>query len=69
VFGAAGARAAVQPLEIVTKSGVQVFGEMATTEEEDAGLMYRGVAGRTRMRSFSPEQVSMWMKNTFISST
>src|SRR5206468_7734388 len=35
--------ASVQPLEIVTKSGVQVFSvEMATTEEEKTtGLMYR----------------------------
>ena len=44
VFAGFGARAAsVQPLEIVTKSGVQVFSvEMATTEEEKTtGLMYR----------------------------
>ena len=35
--------ASVQPLEIATKSGVQVFSvEMATTEEEKTtGLMYR----------------------------
>ena len=35
--------ASVQPLEIVTKTGVQVFSvEMATTEEEkETGLMYR----------------------------
>ena len=36
IFSVAGAQAAtVEPLEIVTKSGVQVFSvEMATTEEE-----------------------------------
>ncbi len=35
--------ATIEPLEIVTKSGVQVFSvEMATTEEEKTtGLMYR----------------------------
>ncbi len=69
----AGARAAsVQPLEIVTKSGVQVFSiEMATTEQEkETGLMYRKelADGKGMLFDFSPEQqVSMWMKNTFIS--
>jgi uncharacterized membrane protein (UPF0127 family) len=68
-----GARAAsFQPLEIVTKSGVQVFSvEMATTEEEKTtGLMYRKELpdGKGMLFDFSPEQqVSMWMKNTFIS--
>jgi uncharacterized membrane protein (UPF0127 family) len=75
-FGAlsfAGARAAsVQPLEIVTKSGVQVFSvEMATTEQEkETGLMYRKelADGKGMLFDFSPEQqVSMWMKNTYIS--
>ncbi|SRR5258708_7611768 len=67
-----GAQAAsIQPLEIVTKSGVQVFSvEMATTEEEKTtGLMYRKelADGRGMLFDFSPEQeVSMWMKNTFI---
>jgi uncharacterized protein len=67
-----GAQAAnVQPLEIVTKSGVQVFSvEMATTEEEKTtGLMYRKelADGHGMLFDFSPEQqVSMWMKNTFI---
>jgi hypothetical protein len=71
-FAESGARAAsVQPLEIVTKSGVQVFSvEMATTEEEKTtGLMYRKELpdGRGMLFDFSPEQeVSMWMKNTFI---
>ena len=63
--------AEVQPLEIVTKSGVQVFSvEMAKTEQERAtGLMYRKelAEGRGMLFDFSPEQpVSMWMKNTFI---
>ena len=68
-----GAQAAsIQPLEIVTKSGVQVFSvEMATTEEEKTtGLMYRKELpdGKGMLFDFSPEQeVSMWMKNTFIS--
>jgi uncharacterized protein len=76
VFGACAgfeARAAsIQPLEIVTKSGVQVFSvEMATTEEEKTtGLMYRKelADGKGMLFDFSPEQeVSMWMKNTYIS--
>jgi len=72
-FAIPGARAAsVQPLEIVTKSGVQVFSvEMATTEEEKTtGLMYRKELpdGKGMLFDFSPEQqVSMWMKNTYIS--
>ncbi len=72
VMVAAGARAAeLQSLEIVTKSGVQVFTvEVAKTEQERAtGLMYRRELseGRGMLFDFSPEQqVSMWMKNTFI---
>jgi uncharacterized protein len=67
-----GARAAsVQTLEIVTKSGVQVFSvEMATTEQEkETGLMYRKelADGKGMLFDFSPAQeVSMWMKNTYI---
>jgi uncharacterized protein len=67
------ARAAtIQPLEIVTKTGVHVFSvEMATTEEEKTtGLMYRKelADGKGMLFDFSPEQeVSMWMKNTYIS--
>jgi uncharacterized protein len=67
------ARAAnIQPLEIVTKNGVQVFSvEMATTEQEkETGLMYRKELpdGKGMLFDFSPEQeVSMWMKNTYIS--
>ena len=61
-----------QPLEIATKSGVHVFSvEMATTEEEKTtGLMYRKELpdGKGMLFDFSPEQqVSMWMKNTYIS--
>lgn len=72
-FGVGSARAAsVQPLEIVTKSGVHVFSvEMATTEQEkETGLMYRKelADGKGMLFDFSPEQeVSMWMKNTYIS--
>src|ERR1700730_8018016 len=59
-------------LEIVTQSGVQVSSvEMATTEEEKTtGLMYRKelADGKGMLFDFSPEQqVSMWMKNTYIS--
>ena len=72
-FAGSSARAAsFQPLEIVTKSGVQVFSvEMATTEQEkETGLMYRKelADGKGMLFDFSPEQqVSMWMKNTYIS--
>ena len=64
--------ASVQPLEIATRSGVQVFSvEMATTEEEKQnGLMYRKELpdGKGMLFDFSPEQqISMWMKNTYIS--
>jgi uncharacterized membrane protein (UPF0127 family) len=61
----------LQTLEIATKTGVRVFSvEVATTEEEKrTGLMYRKELpdGRGMLFDFSPEQeVSMWMKNTFI---
>jgi hypothetical protein len=69
---APGRAAQVDTLEIVTKSGVQIFTvEMATTEQEKStGLMYRKELpdGRGMLFDFSPEQpVTMWMKNTFIS--
>jgi uncharacterized protein len=73
MFAGVSARAAsIQPLEIVTKTGVHVFSvEMATTEEEKTtGLMYRKelADGKGMLFDFSPEQeVSMWMKNTYIS--
>ncbi|MCO5129343.1 MAG: DUF192 domain-containing protein [Xanthobacteraceae bacterium] len=61
----------LQTLEIVTKAGVQTFSvEVATTEEEKrTGLMFRKelADGRGMLFDFSPAQeVSMWMKNTFI---
>ena len=61
----------IQSLEIVTSSGVLVFSvELATTEEEmTTGLMYRKALpdGKGMLFDFSPEQeVSMWMKNTYI---
>jgi uncharacterized membrane protein (UPF0127 family) len=64
--------AEIQPLEIVTKSGVQMFSvEMAVTDKErEVGLMYRKelADGRGMLFDFTPEQpISMWMKNTFIS--
>ena len=68
-----GARAAsFQTLEIATKSGVQIFTvEMATTaEEKEIGLMNRKelADGKGMLFDFSPEQqISMWMKNTYIS--
>ncbi|MBR0797618.1 DUF192 domain-containing protein [Bradyrhizobium jicamae] len=73
VLAGPGAQAATfQPLEIVTKSGVHVFSvEMATTEEEkETGLMYRKELADSKgmLFDFSPEQeVSMWMKNTYLS--
>jgi uncharacterized protein len=72
LMSAAAQAASIQPLEIVTKSGVQVFSvEMATTEQEkETGLMYRKELpdGKGMLFDFSPEQqVSMWMKNTYIS--
>jgi uncharacterized membrane protein (UPF0127 family) len=70
-LGFAARAASVQPLEIVTKSGVHVFSvELATTEQEkETGLMYRKSLpdGHGMLFDFSPEQeVSMWMKNTYI---
>ena len=71
-FGSGRVRAAeLQTLEIATKSGVQVFSvEVATTEKEkETGLMFRKslADGKGMLFDFSPEQeVSMWMKNTFL---
>ncbi|MDB5656392.1 MAG: hypothetical protein JWQ94_4005 [Tardiphaga sp.] len=64
--------AEVQPLEIVTRSGVKMFSvEIAKTDQErETGLMYRKelADGRGMLFDFSPEQqVSMWMKNTILS--
>jgi len=71
IAGSAVQAASIQPLEIVTKSGVHVFSvEMATTEDEkQKGLMYRKELpdGKGMLFDFSPEQqISMWMKNTYI---
>jgi uncharacterized protein len=70
--GAGAQAASVQPLEIVTKNGVHVFSvELATTDKErETGLMYRKELpdGKGMLFDFSPEQqISMWMKNTYIS--
>ena len=73
VLSCAIARAAsFQPLEITTKNGVRTFSvEIATTDQEkQTGLMYRKelADGKGMLFDFSPEQeVSMWMKNTYIS--
>ncbi len=72
VASAPAGAASFQPLEIVTKNGVQVFSvEIATTDEEkQTGLMYRKelADGKGMLFDFNPEQeVSMWMKNTYVS--
>jgi len=72
VASAPAGAASFQPLEIVTKNGVQVFSvEMATTDDEkQTGLMYRKelADGKGMLFDFNPEQeVSMWMKNTYVS--
>jgi len=64
--------ASFSTLEIATKTGVHIFSvEMATTsEEKEKGLMYRRelADGKGMLFDFSPEQqISMWMKNTYIS--
>ncbi|AVT81438.1 DUF192 domain-containing protein [Rhodopseudomonas palustris] len=63
--------AQMQSLEIVGKTGVHVFTvEIATTDQErEVGLMYRKSLpdGQGMLFDFRPEQqVSMWMKNTYI---
>jgi len=61
-----------QTLEIVSRSGVHVFAvELAATPEARArGLMFRKELpeGRGMLFDFRPDQeVSMWMRNTYIS--
>ena len=61
----------LQPLEITTKTGVQVFGvEMAVTPEEQAkGLMFRRELPEKQgmLFDFHREQpTAFWMKNTYI---
>jgi uncharacterized membrane protein (UPF0127 family) len=62
----------LEPLQIVTKSGVRTFSvELAQTGEQRAkGLMYRKSLpeGQGMLFDFSPSQeVTMWMKNTYVS--
>jgi hypothetical protein len=64
--------ATIEPLEIITRSGVHVFEvELAITDDERAkGLMHRRElpAGRGMLFDFGRDQmVAMWMKNTFVS--
>ena len=73
MFAGDGARAAsIQPLEIVTKTGVHVFSvEMATTEEEKTtGLMYRKelADGKGMLFDLGEERPAVfWMKNPYVS--
>jgi len=68
-----GAQAAgLETVEIATRSGVHAFTvELATTDAERAtGLMYRKELpeGRGMLFDFGRDQeVSMWMKNTYVS--
>ena len=62
----------MEALEIISKSGVKVFSVevMRTPDERSKGLMFRRELpdGLGMLFDFSPEQnVSMWMKNTYIS--
>lgn len=71
-FAAPTQAADTETLEIVSKSGVHVFAVevMRTPEEKAKGLMFRRELpdGRGMLFDFSPEQnVSMWMKNTYLS--
>lgn len=64
--------AELYPLEIATRAGVRMFSvEMAVSPEEKAtGLMYRRHLpdGQGMLFDFSTaQQVSMWMKNTYVS--
>lgn len=69
--GAAAQAADESMLEIVTKDGVHVFTvEMARSDEErQKGLMFRKELpeGKGMLFDFKPDQdVSMWMRNTYI---
>src|SRR5258708_20017217 len=69
--GAAARAASVQPLEIVTRNGVQVFSvEMATTEQEkETGLVYRKElpGGKGMLFDFSPaHHVSLCVTTTYL---
>lgn len=68
---AAQAGQALQPLQIVTKSGAHAFSvEIARTEaERERGLMYRRFMPQDRGMLFdfkTPQTITMWMKNTYI---
>jgi uncharacterized membrane protein (UPF0127 family) len=70
--GRAFSAADLQPLEIVSKTGVHTFAvEMAITPEEQArGLMFRRELpeGQGMLFDFQREQpTSFWMKNTYVS--
>jgi uncharacterized protein len=72
IWPATGHAAGLEALEIVSKSGVQVFSVevMRTPDERSKGLMFRRELpeGRGMLFDFAPEQnVSMWMKNTYLS--
>jgi uncharacterized protein len=74
VLGSASRLSAVdlQPLEIVSKTGVHTFAvEMALTPEEQAkGLMFRRELpeGQGMLFDFQREQpATFWMKNTYVS--
>jgi uncharacterized membrane protein (UPF0127 family) len=73
LLGSGLARAAtLEPLEIITRSGVHVFEvELAVTpEQRSQGLMFRRElpAGRGMLFDFEGEgPVSMWMRNTYVS--
>src|SRR5579862_5566763 len=61
-----------QTLEIATKSGVHVFAvELAVTDEErERGLMYRRSLPESYGMLFDfkrDQEVTMWMKNTYVS--
>jgi uncharacterized protein len=61
-----------QTLEIVSKSGVHVFTvELAVTDEErQKGLMFRRSLAESQGMIFDfkrDQEVSMWMRNTFVS--
>jgi uncharacterized protein len=63
--------ASLQTLEIASKTGVHTFAvEMATTEaEREKGLMYRKELPEARGMLFdfqTDQNVSFWMKNTYI---
>ena len=64
--------AELHQIEIATKNGTRTFMvELASTQaEQSRGLMFRKELpdGRGMLFDFSPEQqISMWMKNTYIS--